>query len=232
MREVTTGFVLVHAPVLGPGSWSMVAGELGRRGYEVTVPALTGFDDGGPPYVPRLLQRAGAQFPRRPADRTVLVVHSGAGVFAPYLADAAAAETVIFADSAPGDARMVSGDARVAEEGFLPFLREIASEGVVPAWPDWWPGEDLSSLYPDEATRRAVEAEARPLPLAFFEERLPPIPGSWRSRRCGFLRFSEGYAEPAKQAAALGWPVRELPGEHLHMLVDPPGVAAALAELT
>jgi hypothetical protein len=213
----------------------MVADELARRGHEVTVPSLLGFEDGGPPYVPRLLRRAGAQLPRRagaqlpghPADHTVLVVHSGAGVFAPYLADAASAGSVVFADA--GLPR--SGDARVVEDGFLPFLRGIARGGMVPAWPRWWPGEDLSPLYPDEATRRSVDAEARPLPLAFFEEPLPPVPDSWRSRRRGFLRFSEGYDEPARQAAALGWPVRALPGEHLHMLVDPAGVAAALADL-
>jgi hypothetical protein len=218
--------VLVHAPVLGPASWSMVADELARQGHEVTVPSLIGFEDGGSPYVPRLLQRVDAQLPSHPADDTVLAVHSGAGVFAPYLADAAGVGTVVFADAGLPRA----GDARVIEDGFLPFLRGIARGGMVPAWPDWWLGEDLSPLYPDEATRRSVNTEARPLPLDFFEERLPPIPDSWQSRRCGFLRFSEGYAEPAKQAAALGWPVRELPGEHLHMLVDPVGVAAALAD--
>jgi hypothetical protein len=57
-----------------------------------------------------------------------------------------------------------------------------------------------------------VSSEALPLPLGFFEEALPPLPEDWRSRRCAFLRFSEGYQEPARQAAARGWPVRDLPG--------------------
>jgi hypothetical protein len=229
-------FVLVHSPVLGPGSWSPVAGELTRQGYRAIVPSLTGFAGGGPPYVPRLIEHASAQLGRRhPADRTVLVVHSGAGVFAPYLAQTAAADVVIFADaSLPPSARDTLGPGpvpRVIEAGFLPFLRGIAVDGIVPPWPTWWPAGDLATLYPDDATRDGVNAEAVPLPLAFFEEILPPIPASWPARQLGYLKFSEGYTEIARQAEALGWPVRELPGEHLHMLVDPVGVAGAITAL-
>jgi hypothetical protein len=250
-------FVLVHAPVLGPGSWSPVAGELARHGHRVTVPALTGFADGGPPYVPRLIQRASDQLGHHPATRAVLVVHSGAGVFAPYLAAAAAADVVIFADaslpaqdpapstpapstpapSTPAPSALdrsipdPQGPARVTDAAFLPFLRDIAAGGIVPPWPRWWSAEDLAPLYPDDATRDAVNAEAAPLPLAFYEEILPPIPASWPARHRGYLQFSEGYAETARQARVLGWPVRELPGEHLHMLVDPVGVAAAITGL-
>jgi hypothetical protein len=237
--------VLVHAPVLGPGSWSPVAAELARQRCRVTVPSLTGFADGGPPYVPRLIQHASAQLGHHPAGRTVLVVHSGAGVFAPYLAQAAAADAVIFADaslppsardaSTPGastpDAPAPDPAPRVIDAGFLPFLRDIAVDGIVPPWPKWWPAEDLAPLYPDDATRDEVNAEAVPLPLAFFEETLPPIPASWPARQAGYLQFSEGYAEPARQASALGWPLRELPGEHLHMLADPAGVATAITAL-
>jgi hypothetical protein len=227
--------VLVHAPVLGPGSWSPVASELTRQGHRVTVPSLTGFADGGPPYVPRLIQHASAQFGHNPADRTVLVVHSGAGVFAPYLAQAVAADVVIFADASlppsPRNASAPDAQARVIDAGFLPFLRGIAVGGIVPPWPNWWPAEDLAPLYPDDATRDAVNAEASPLPLAFYEEILPPVPATWPARHPGYLQFSEGYAEIARQASALGWPVRELPGEHLHMLVDPAGVAAAITGL-
>jgi hypothetical protein len=40
--------------------------------------------------------------------------------------------------------------------------------------------------------------------------------------------FSEGYAEEAQRASALGWPVRFIRGEHLHQVVDPVAVADAL----
>jgi hypothetical protein len=271
---VTESFVLVHAPVLGPASWAPVATELARNGHRVTVPALTGFADEGPPYVDRLIDLARGQIGGLPASgvggqiggapasgvggqiggpqvgRVILVVHSGAGVFAPYLAEAAAADAVIFADaSLPPSARHPSaedpsarhpsaedpsrpdGEDRVIDAKFLPFLRDIAAGGIVPPWPRWWPAEELALLYPDEVTRASVDAEAAPLPLAFFEEHLPPSPASWPTRQPGYLQFSEGYGDTAGQAGALGWPVRRLPGEHLHMLVDPVGVAAALTTL-
>jgi hypothetical protein len=225
-------FVLVHAPVLGPASWSPVAGELARRDHRVCVPSLTGFSTDGPPYTARLLRQVQAQIRQalRPAERLVLVVHSGAGVFAPYLAAGlgGAGVTVIFADAGlpPED-----GQGRVIDEAFLPFVRDLADGGLVPPWPQWWPAAELAPLFPDLATRARVSREAVPLPLAFFEEMLPPLPEDWRSCRCAFLRFSEGYQEPARQAAARGWPVRELPGEHLHMLVAPAAVAEAITSL-
>jgi hypothetical protein len=40
-----------------------------------------------------------------------------------------------------------------------------------------------------------------------------------------------GYQAPAREAASRGWPVRELPGEHLHMLVRPADVATAIIGL-
>ena len=76
-----------------------------------------------------------------------------------------------------------------------------------------------------------MAGEACPVPLAVFEEDLPPVPDSWRSCHPAYLRFSEPYQEQADEAAQRGWPVRELPGQHLHMLVDPAGVATAITVL-
>jgi hypothetical protein len=224
-------FVLIHAPALGPASWAPVAGELARRGHQVLVPSLAGFTAGGPPYTPRLLERARTQLPGRTADHAVLVVHSGAGVFAPYLAAGLAGgeAAVVFADAGlPAD----DGPGRVIEAEFLPFVRDMADGGVVPPWPQWWPAAELDPLFPDQATRERVSSEAVALPLAFFEEALPPRPAGWPPCRCAYLRFSEGYREPARRAAARGWPGRELPGGHLHMLIAPAAVAEAITSLT
>jgi hypothetical protein len=161
----------------------------------------------------------------------VLVPHSGARVFAPYLAAARpdAAVTVVFADAALPPA--VPGPATVVDAGFLPFLLGLAIDGMVPPWPDWWPDEELSTLFPDADTRRRVAGEAPALPLAFYTEPLPPVPDGWAGCQCGFLQFSAGYQEQATAARDRGWPVRELAGEHLHMLIDPDAVAAALVDL-
>jgi hypothetical protein len=221
----------VHAPVLGPASWQPVSAELSRAGYRVVVPALTGFPAGGPPYAPGLIRLFAEQIEVVAADRVVLVVHSGAGPFAAHLAAAVRSDqvAVVFADAGlPGE----SGAAPVVNAGFLPYLREIATDGMVPPWPEWWPTADPAELYPSDAARAAVLADARPLPLAFFEERLPSAPGSRPLHDASYLLFSAGYQDDADEARQRGWPVTELAGSHLHQLVSPAEVAAAITGLT
>jgi pimeloyl-ACP methyl ester carboxylesterase len=223
---------LVHAPSLGPASWLPVARELSRAGCRVVVPDLRGFAEGGPPYVPRLVEVAARQL--RAAgrdDELIMVAHSGAGVLAPYLIAAAGAgrAAAVFAEAA---LPRRPGASTVVEAGFLPYLRQLADHhGIVPPWPQWWPHEDLSPLFPDEAARKSVTGEAQPLPQAFFEELLPALPGGWPPCVAGYLVFSEPYRREAGEAAQAGWPVREVPGGHLHMLVDPGAVAAKILRL-
>lgn len=221
---------LLHAPVLGPRSWLPVADELSRAGNEVVVPALAGFTDGGAPYVPRLVRLVAAQVRAGSRNGVVLVMHSGAGVFAPHLIAAigAADAVAVFADAALPSR---PGGGTVVDVAFMPFLRDRATEGIVPPWPLWWPEEDLSPLFPGDAVRQAVSGEAAPLPLEFFAEALPPLPDGWPSCRAAYLVFSEPYRREAGEAARAGWPVRYLPGGHLHMLVSPAEVAAAITGL-
>lgn len=230
MALVAPLIVLVPSPNLGPASWQPVAAELSAAGHEVVAASLAGFAAGGPPYVPRLVRLVAGQAGAGPRDDVVLVPHSGAGVFVPHLVAALAPDsaTAVFADaSLPRQA----APGTVVEPEFLPFLRGLARDGTVPPWPQWWPDEDLSSLFPDEATRQAVTGEAGALPLAYFEEALPALPGGWPPCHAAYLAFSEPYRREAAAAARAGWPVRELPGEHLHMLINPAEVAAAVASL-
>jgi hypothetical protein len=220
----------VHAPVLGPASWQPVGAELSAAGHRVVVPSLTGFPAGGPPYAPSLIRLFAQQLDFAAADRVVLVVHSGAGPFAAHLAAAVRSDqvAVVFADAGlPGR----SGAAPVVNAAFLPYLREMAADGTVPPWPQWWPDADPAELFPSDAARAAVLADARPLPLAFFEESLPSAPGRRPLRDASYLLFSAGYQDDADEARQRGWPVTELAGSHLHMLVSPAEVAAAITGL-
>lgn len=222
--------VLVHAPVIGPASWQPVAAKLASAGHAVVVPSLDGFSSGGPPYWHRLVALAARQVPAGPWDSAVLVTHSGAGAFAAHLSAAlqVAEVTAVFADAGlPGS----SGGGPAVDSGFLPYLRELAGDGLVPPWHQWWPDEDLSPLFGDQATRRAVTSEESALPVAYFEEVIPPAPHGWPPRRAGYLLFSEQYRPQAQEAERLGWPVIHTPGEHLHMLVRPAEVAAAIVTL-
>jgi hypothetical protein len=224
-------FVLVHAPALGPASWQPTAAELIRAGHQAVVPSLLGFTDGGPPYVPRLITSFAEQAAPAvsQATRVVLVVHSGAGPLAAMLASVLAvpAVTVVLADAGLPAA---AGPTPVTDARFLPYLRDLARDGVVPPWPQWWPDADPADLFPGPAgTRAAAAGETRPLPLAFFTETVPP---SMRPlARAAYLLLSEGYADEAARARERGWPVTEIKGSHLHMLAEPAAVAGAITVL-
>ena len=156
----------------------------------------------------------------------VLVPHSNAGLHAPRLADRIGARGVVYVDAAlPGD----GPETTLAPPRFLAFLEELAdADGLLPPWTRWW--DDTHGLFPDDATRAAVEAEQPRLPLSYFTGRVP-VPDGWADRPSAYLAFGDTYAEEISFALASGWPVTALPGRHLHQLVDPPGVAAAITVL-
>jgi hypothetical protein len=224
-----TFFVLVHSPAVGPATWQPVAQRLQALGHRALVPSLLSVSAGEPPYWPRVLEAVQAALARLDRDQPVtLVAHSNAGVFVPVLAAGLVqpVECCIFADALVPAA---SGSTPVAEEEFAAVLRRLAGpDGMLPRWTNWWGDADLSSLFPDQRTRDLVTAEQPRLPLRYFEASVP-APAGWDDRRCAFLLFSAGYEREAGQARERGWPVRTLSGEHLHQVVDPDGVARALA---
>lgn len=82
-------------------------------------------------------------------------------------------------------------------------------------------------MFPDWEIRAAVTAEQPRLPLAYYEQ-LVPVPAGWSDQPCGYLLFGPPYDEVAADARHRGWLVEELPGQHLHQIVDPDGVADRL----
>jgi hypothetical protein len=188
----------------------------GLRGHELRL-SVVGLAD-----------RSAAVAAGRPV---VLVVHSNAGVFVPVLVSELAQPVAqcIFADATIPALDTASTPTAPAE--FLPFLAEKAApDGLLPQWSRWWDEADTAALFPDPRTRRVVTAEEPRLPLAYYREQVP-APAGWAARPCAFLQFSAGYEEPAGLARSLGWPVRTVPGEHLHQVVDPGAVARALLDL-
>jgi hypothetical protein len=242
-----TRFVLVHSPVVGPSTWRPVAAHLAGLGHDVAVPSLLAVGDADPPFWPRVVsavadQLAGAaatagpagtgrpgQGPPGPDQPLVLVAHSNAGNFVPVIRRALAPPVLcsVFADATVPGRR---GTIATADEDFQEFLRGMTEpDGRLPKWTDWWPGEDLTAMFPDARTRDLVVSELPRLPFAYYSEQVP-VPAGWDDHPCAYLHFSAGYDGEAEKAAARGWPVRTLPGEHLHQLVDPAGVATALAD--
>lgn len=194
------------------------------------MPDLLGVGRQGPPYWPALAEEV-AEAIRDSGRRGPLAVamHSNAGLFAPQIAARSPdpVDALIFVDaSIPPDA----GEVDVTEPEFLAELRTKAKDGRVPRWTDWWPQEDVASLFPDPATRQRIIDEQPSLPLDYFEQRLPVEPG-WTRTRCAYLLFGPPYDEIAERARARGWPTTVTPGHHLHMVVDPAEVGRALVDL-
>ena len=227
---MTPLFVLVHSPSVGPLTWTQVAAELTVRGIDTVVPSLLDVAEADPPYWPRIVECVAAAVGERdPADGVVLVAHSNAGLFMPVLAEGVGrpVRACLFVDAGvPAQ----SGSTPVVETQFLDVLRGKAVDGRLPRWTDWWDDADVAPLFDDPLIRQTVTAEQPQLPLAYYEQQVP-VPDSWTERGCGYLLFGPPYDQLAREVRERGWPVEELPGEHLHQLVDPRGVALLLIGL-
>jgi hypothetical protein len=223
MRPLLT---LVHSPLVGPAIWETLAQALRTRDHEVVVPDLTATLSGGPPYCSRQVAAIAEAVGQR---WTVLVAHSGAG---PLLAATRSAlddsHGYVFVDAGlptPGMSWFESAPAELAAQ-----LRDMARDGWLPPWSQWWPLQALEELLPDPELRTRFAAASPRLPLAMFEEVLPPAP-TWPDRPCAYLRLSDAYRDPADRAPALGWPIIELASHHLAVLTDPELVVERLLEL-
>jgi hypothetical protein len=224
---MAASFVLLHSPSVGPRTWQPVAHRLAELGREATVPSLLHITDQGPPYWPRVVEAVRAGLDTAAQDQgVVLVAHSNAGLFLPVITAALPGQVLgsIFVDAALPPA---SGAAPVAPPELLALLRDKASGGLLPRWTDWWDEDQVAPLFPDQATRQAVTEEQPRLPLSYYEASVP-VPTGWEARPCAYLLFGPPYDELASQARGRGWIVQQLPGGHLHQLVDPDGVARSL----
>ncbi len=220
-------FALVHSPLVGPVTWETLATALDDRGYQVTVPDLTATLSAGPPFVPRQAAVVADSVGKRP---TILVAHSGAGPLLGAVGDACGgvAQGYVFMDAGlptPGHSWVETAPPALADQ-----LRGMARDGWLPPWPEWWGPDALAELLPDVEIRERFARGCPPLPMAMFEEALPPSPG-WSDRPSAYLRLSDAYQEPAALAQALGWPVAELTRHHLSVVTEPELVAEALLDL-
>ncbi len=216
--------VLVHSPLVGPFTWSLVAQRLQAVGVDVLVPKLTDRGETPPPYWQQHAASLQQALTSVPQERSlVLVGHSGAGSLLPVLAQAAGhpIKAYLFVDAGlphPGKTQL--------EEMPEELRRLLAAGERFPNWKD----EDLREVLPDGRARQQMLAEVQPRPLDFFEEMMPEVSG-WPDAKSGYLLFNQGYRPYLEQAQRAGWPSRTLAAGHFHMLVDPVAVATTLVEL-
>jgi hypothetical protein len=219
--------LLVHSPLVGPASWDLVAADLAGRGYEVSVPDLTGTVAVGPPYCSRQAEVIARGASGRPV---ILIGHSGAGpLLAAAGAIAGAVQGYVFVDAGlpiPGKTWMETVPSDLAAQ----VLQMADDHGWLPPWPRWWGEQALAGLIPDPGARRRFADGCPRLPLAMFEEVYPPLP-RWPDAPAAYLLLSEAYQDEAARARELGWPVTEQASHHLALLTDPGLVAGSLHDL-
>jgi hypothetical protein len=210
---VTARPVLVASPLLGGAAWEPVAGLL-------DAPVVCPRGSSAAEVLASLL----AQLPE--GEDLLLVPHSNAGLYAAAVAQQRPVRGVLFVDAGIPAA---DGPTATAPAGVLAFQRELAdADGLLPPWTRWWPEQDVAPLFPSAAVRARVEADQPRLPVSYFSDELPaaPVP-----QRCAYLAFGDTYAEEISRAEAAGWPLSTIAGRHLHLLCDPPGVAAEIQRL-
>ncbi len=206
--------LFLPSPLLGPAAWAPVAALLDARVAD-TAGATT------PTAVTAAFEAAA-----RGLSEVVLVPHSNAGLYVPLLGERIGARATVYVDAALAGA---GPDTPLAPPRFLELLEELAgADGLLPPWTQWW--DDVSELFPDEASRAAVEAGEPRLPLSYFTSRVAVPPG-WVERPNAYLAFGDTYADEVAFALSQDWPLTVLPGRHLHQLVAPVEVAAAIEEL-
>ncbi|MFM6849138.1 MAG: hypothetical protein ACKOVB_08535 [Terrabacter sp.] len=220
--------VLLPSPLLGPSVWAPVAERLSGAGWSAAVCRQ--------PRAITSAEHALAGFLEAvPTDRpVVLVPHSNAGLFVPAVAAQRDVVAAVFVDAALPSrvpSGTTDGETTLGPASFLGFLEGLAdADGLLPPWTRWWDVADVDALFPDAGTRRRVEQEQRRLPLAYFRDTVA-VPSGWTDSPNAYLAFGDTYADERRQAEQWGWPVTTMDGDHLHLLVSPAEVAAALVAL-
>lgn len=208
---------LVASPFTGPAAWRATAAALADS-VAIDYGGVSGPDWYGS--AARRIAAAAGDGPR------IAVLHSGAGGFAPALAEAGAAG-LIFVDAVrPHPGRSL----REVNAAFVEHLASRAADGRLPPWNRWFDQDPLPRLLPDPTVREAVAADLPQTLLAFLDA-VPPASDAWETLPAAYLQLSPRYAMQADWAEARGWPVRRLDLHHLAMATHPEQVAAAIGEL-
>lgn len=124
----------------------------------------------------------------------------------------------------------VPGPMPPVETEFLDFLKSLPCDagGQLPPWHEWWPVDVFEDAPVTKHLRITIEAGNPRLALDWFNDSIEMPDHS--AAEAGFVRTSRGFAEDARKAEALGWPVIKLRGTHLHPAIDPDETVDALVE--
>jgi len=226
-------YVLVHSPLVGPLTWSLVADQLQQRVLNVVVPTLEDSPDTDEPYWKQHAESVSRALTDISKDRSViLVAHSGAGPLLPVIARSLARpiSAYVFVDAGiplPHNASRLDLMKSEDVEWGNQFQEELEQGGSYPTWTS----NDLREILPDEILRNQLVADIHPRGLDFFQEPIPVFK-EWPDAPCAYIRFSDSYKSYETYAQNLKWKNFELSAGHFHMLVDPIAVSNLIIKAT
>ena len=208
---------LVPSPFTGAAAWRPTAEHL---------PGAVAVDYGGvraPDWYDGVAARVAEAMRERP---WIAVLHSGAGPFAPSLAEAGA-RGLIFVDAVrPHPGRSL----RQVDPDIVAHLEARASDGRLAPWNLWFDQDPLPRFLPDPVVRAAFVADL-PRPSLAFLDAVAPVSDGWERLPSAYLQLSGRYAAQAEWACSRGWPVARADLHHLAMASHPAEVAACLGAL-
>lgn len=216
-------YVLIHSPLVGGLTWSLVADEMRNRHLTALVPSLKDSPNSKQPYWQQHAASVADALKVPKTIRLILVAHSGAGPLLPAIRQAVPnpVHAYVFVDAGIPQNAATRLDLMKAED--LKWAQEF--EGYLESggrFPDW-SVQDLKEILPDEKIRQQLVDELRPRGLDFFREPIPVFDG-WPDAACVYIQCSAAYDKPAAQAREAGWLTDEVEAGHFHMLVDPKAV--------
>lgn len=223
-------YVLIHSPLVGVLTWTLVADELRKRGEIVILPSLQDEPNSAQPYWQQhaaSVAQALADVPE--ATPLLYVAHSGAGPLLPAIRHSIPnpVHAYIFVDAGiprHGATRlglMKSEGSDWAKE----FEAYLTGGGRFPSWTS----DDLREILPDQTIREALIADLRPRGMDFFDEPIPVFEG-WPDAPCIYIYFSTPYEKLLNAARDAGWDTYTLEAGHFHMLVEPKVVTQLIVD--
>lgn len=220
--------VLLHSPLVGPGTWRYLAPLLRAQGQEAAVADFAADMAGDPPYYTKLVRNARTLLGPDRSATTLLVAHSGAGSLVPAVAAPGGVAGAIFVDALlphPGQSWF-----ETVPRSLKVRLERSANDCRIPPWHRWWPDGAIRALFADEAPYDRFVSELRGIPLAYLREPAPECELQ-DSFRAAYLQLGQGNAAEASRAERLGWPVERLPLHHLAIITHPTQVAEKIGAL-
>ena len=214
--------VLVHSPLVGAISLAPTQKRLIALGCDCHLPDPS---KGGTilpswrGWTSKILEKC------TPSLSTIFIGHSMGGRLAAKLACDTGSMKFICLDAAiPPKNESI----RPVEDEFLEFLKTLPvdEDHKLPPWQEWWP-IDVFEDGPDPDDIRDELFQTTPrIPLDWFHDVLD-MP-DWSAANSGYIRTSRTFADDARTAEALGWPVEKLKGTHLHPASAPDKTAEAI----